>query len=442
MFGGVKFLGKQVLAVARIFCLFMVALFLPKIFLTRIHSSARKIPLRSSSQFRLGIENLSPSFLKKLTPKGDMSFRAGLVTNQTGKDQSGMQTVDILREKGVNVVSLFAPEHGVSGNISAARTVPNAKDKKRNIKIISLYRNGSTKKFDQEILKDIDVLFFDMQDSGMRHYTYITTLFEMLEAASLHKKVAVVLDRPNPLGPYMEGTLVGPSFKSAISYAPIPVRYGMTIGELALYFNKNILKKPAKLHVVQMKNYNRHSYRSHGLLAHLSPNITSMNSCYGYSFLGLLGEIRPFDVGVGTERAFQCILLPENIKFSKKRWHELHLALKKQGVENSFYRYYSARKKRYCSGLRLRVADINRFSSFGTFLMIVDFFKRSGVTLTFSKHFDKAAGSAKVREFLEGKLSRVALTKHINEGLNSFFKKASELNCFLYRPSPKIVNLS
>ncbi|MFC1845771.1 exo-beta-N-acetylmuramidase NamZ domain-containing protein [Candidatus Dependentiae bacterium] len=240
----------------------------------------------------------------------------------------------------------------------------------------------------------------------------------------------------------MEGTLVVPSLKSAISYAPIPVRYGMTIGELALYFNKNILKKPAMLHVVPMKNYNRHHYSAGGLLAHLSPNIRSMNSCYGYSFLGLLGEVRPFDIGIGTDKAFQCILLPETIKFSKKKWHELHLELKKLGVENSFYRYYSARKKQYCSGLRFHIANINAFSSFSTLLTILDFFKRSGLALTFSDHFDKAMGSEKVRQFLEGKLSKTALTQYIHNDLHSFFNSAYQTSCFLYEPLPKIVNLS
>ena len=269
MFGGVKFVGKQVLSVARIFCLFMFALFLPKVFLTRIHSSERTVPLKPNSSFRLGLENLSSSFLKSLTTRGGLSFNIGLVTNQTGRDQSGMQTVDVLLKKGLNIVTIFAPEHGVDGTVLASETIHDSNDEKRNIKIISLYKNGSTKKFDKKSLNNIDVLFFDVQDSGMRHYTYLTTLFEMLEAAAKYKKTAVVLDRPNPLGAYMEGALVSPSFKSAISYAAIPVRYGMTIGELALYYNGKVLKGGARLHVVPMKNYNRHSYGSAGLLAQL-----------------------------------------------------------------------------------------------------------------------------------------------------------------------------
>lgn len=442
MLGGVKFVWGHVLSLTRICCVFLVAMFLPKFFMIHVNSTSRVIGPQKQSSFRLGLETISDSFLKRLTPSNDLKFRVGLVTNQSGRDQCGTRTLDILLAKGLNVVSVFAPEHGIDGVLDMENDVPNGKDQRTNIKIVSLYRNGTTKRFDGTLLRDIDVLFFDMQDSGMRHYTYVTTLFQMLEAASAHNKTAVVLDRPNLLGPHMEGTLVAPSLKSAISYAPIPVRYGMTIGELAFYFNKRILKKPASLHVVQMKNYNRHSYGARGLLAHLSPNIRSMNSCHGYSFLGLLGEVHPFDVGVGTDKAFQCILLPETVKFSKKKWHDLHLTLKKEGVENSFYRYYSPRKKLYCSGLRLSIADINTFSSFSTLLAILDFFKKSGVKLTFSKHFDKAVGSSEVREFLEGKLPRLELSKHVNKGLNEFFNDARSASCFLYHPFPKVVTMS
>ncbi len=442
MLGGVRSVWEHVLSIARICSVLLIALFLPKIFFVHIHSSSEFSSPGYSTSFRLGLENISDEFLKSLTPAHNLKFKVGIVTNQSGCDQCGRRTLDILKKRGLNIVAIFAPEHGIDGDISMMRDVQDGKDKKSNIRIISLYRNGSTKKFDKKFLKDIDVLFFDVQDSGMRHYTFITTLFEMLDAASAQNKTAVILDRPNLLGPCMEGALVTPSLKSAISYAPVPIRYGMTIGELAIYYNRKILKKPARLHIVPMKNYNRYSHGAHGLLAHLSPNIASMNSCYGYSFLGLLGEIRPFDVGVGTSKAFQCVLLPETIKFSKKKWHELHLILKKCGADTSFYRYYSARKKMYCSGLRIRISNINAFSSFGTFFKIVQFFQKSGLKLKFSKHFDKAAGSEKVREFLEGKISQSLFVEHINNGLSSFFKSASNMSCFLYRPFPKVLSLS
>lgn len=437
--GGGAFVYRQVLGFARVFFLFSIALFLPKLFFVKLHSTCSDTFAGCTTTFRLGVENLSPDFLKSV---GVHNKKIGLVTNQTGKDQAGTRTIDILLKKGLTVSVIFSPEHGINGDVVALRDVENSKDIKNNIKIISLYRNGTTTGFSPDVLKDVDLLFFDMQDSGMRHYTYITTLFKMLEAAAAQNKTAIVLDRPNLLGSYMEGPLVSPKLKSAISYASIPIRYGMTIGELATYYNKKIMKKPAKLHVVRMKNYNRTTYAAGGLLAHLSPNITSMNSCYGYSFLGLLGEVRPFDLGVGTSRAFQCILLPESIKFSKKKWHELHLKLKECGVENSFYRYYSTRKKQYCSGLRLSVDNINAVSSFSVFLRVVQFFRQSGLQLTFSDHFDKAAGHPDVKKFLQGNLSKQKLVQTINRDLHSFFSCAQKAQSFLYKPFPKIINLS
>jgi len=247
MFRGVRRVVRYIVSITRICSLLFVALFLPKLFITHIHSHSRVISSQKPSSFRLGLENLSDSFLKKLMLRYGKNFKIGLVTNQSGRDQSGRRTIDILLAKGLHVSLIFAPEHGIDGKTVTLRDIENGKDAKSNIRVISLYRNGSTKKFDKRLLQDLDVLFFDIQDSGMRHYTYITTLFEMLESAALYDKTVVVFDRPNLLGPYMEGALVASSLKSAISYASIPVRYGMTIGELALYFNKKILKKPAKV---------------------------------------------------------------------------------------------------------------------------------------------------------------------------------------------------
>ena len=179
MFRGVKRIIRYVISVVRICCLLFLVLFLPKIFITHIHSTTRVVSSQKASSFRLGLENISDSFLKKLTSRFGKNFKVGLVTNQSGKDQSGRRTIDVLLAKGINVVSLFAPEHGVDGKTVALRDVENSKDIS-NIRVISLYRNGSTKKFDKSHLHNLDVLFFDIQDSGMRHYTYITTLFQML----------------------------------------------------------------------------------------------------------------------------------------------------------------------------------------------------------------------------------------------------------------------
>ena len=202
----------------------------------------------------------------------------GLVTNQTGKDQKGTATLDILLKKGFKVTYIFAAEHGIEGKIEAGKELKDGRESSRNIPVVSLYAGGDKgKKIDPATLKDIDIIFFDIQDSGMRHYTYISTLYAVLKAAGQENKKVVVFDRPNPLGKAMEGPLVEPELISFISIAPIPLRHGMTVGELAEYFNEHILEKKAALKVVEMKDYER----THGI-AHLpsplSPNIASRES--------------------------------------------------------------------------------------------------------------------------------------------------------------------
>jgi uncharacterized protein YbbC (DUF1343 family) len=401
------------------------------------------VALQDHNNFMLGVENLTTTFLKSLTPRGDLSYGVGLVTNQTGKNQHGVRTLDILLNKGLRVVALFAPEHGAQGTVFMERDIADTTDTHTNIKVLSLYKNGRTQKLTADMVKDIDVLFFDMQDCGMRHYTYITTLFEMLEAAADFGKIAVVLDRPNLLGGIIEGPLVDPGLKSAISYAPIPLRYGMTVGELALYFNQKLLVKPVQLHIVPMKNYSRYGHSIHGLLTYLSPNIASIPACYGYSFLGLLGEVTPYNVGVGTDKAFQCILLPDSLQFPRASWHELQVILKLQGVESSFYTAQSMSKKVPCSGLRISITDINQFSAFNTLLRVLEFFKRGNKALNFkTPAFDKAIGTSRIRAMLDGSLDPAQVYAQINKDLDQFFSTAMQMHCFLYEPYPHVIHVT
>jgi hypothetical protein len=155
-----------------------------------------------------------------------------------------------------------------------------------------------------------------------------------------------------------------------------------------------------------------------------------------------LGEVNPFDVGVGTDKAFQCILLPDSLKFPKTKWHELQAILKKQGIESSFYEARSTWKKVSCSGLRISITDINTFSAFATFLQVLEFFKKEKVALSFKlPAFDKAIGTSQVRAYLDGSLHKNDFYGQINRDLDQFFDTATRLNCFLYTPTPKVVHL-
>lgn len=395
------------------------------------------------AEFRLGIENIPASLCTRLGFSDKKACRIGLITNQTGKNQLGSRNVDFLRQNGFKVTRIFAPEHGFDGTIKAGMPVKDSVDKKTGIPITSLYGSGNIKdnagkSIHAAKLENIDVLMFDIQDSGMRHYTYISTLFNALKAAAEHNKKIVVLDRPNPLGAVMEGPLVEPKLQSFISIAPIPLRHGMTIGELAQYFNNHILEKKASLMVVPMHDYQRTTEQSCIVQAPLSPNIRFMQACYGYSFLGLLGEIEPFDIGVNTPVAFQCIGLPKG-KVSGSHWFSLQTILRSKGVHSSLYLYDQPRKKQSYVGLRLYVADINKVSSMDVLLTVINFFKKNKIHFNLSPVFNKAAGTRKLKAYIKGKVSYASIKQKINEQLVHFFETSRE--SFLYEPLPRIALL-
>ncbi|MFI5333284.1 MAG: exo-beta-N-acetylmuramidase NamZ domain-containing protein [Candidatus Babeliales bacterium] len=421
-----------------IFCVLLIAMFTPKLFVYYAQSQPRadEAPLQAS--FKLGLENISPSLVKSFNTSQGTSYKVGLITNQTGKDQHGNRNIDVLRSKGINIAYIFTPKHGFHAD-KKGTSADRAIDHTTNIPLIAwdyVFDDASLQSY---AIKHVDVLAFDMQDSGMRQ-GYVTTLLEAMKIASSYNKKMIVFDRPNLLGHYMEGLFVEDELLGNTPGVPIPLRHGMTSGELAHYLNKYVLSKSIDLQIVPMENYHRTNIKYRSLLSgNLSPNIPTIDACYGYSLLGLLGEIAPFDVGIGTDKVFQCITLPESIQFPKQKWYELRSLLKDQGVESRLYRYYSQRKKQYCSGLTICIRDINDFSSFSTLLVVVTFFKNNGVKLSFSSNFDVAVGTAQLREYLEGSIPRDDLGVSMNAALRNFFHKAA--SSFMYTPLPKVVTI-
>jgi uncharacterized protein YbbC (DUF1343 family) len=247
---------------------------------------------------RSGAEVLARDGFKPLQGK-----RVGLVTNHTGRDREGRATIDVLfSAKGVTLAALFSPEHGIRGEADAK--VASAKDEKTGLPIHSLY--GKTMKPAAEMLRDVDVLVYDIQDVGARFYTYITTLALVMEAAKENGKDVVVLDRPNPgggeavEGPVLEDALRG----DFIGYFPIPMRHGMTVGELAMLYNTEF-KIGARLEVVKMEGWKRPMYYDETGLPWVnpSPNMRSLDAAISYPGLGAL-ETTSLSVGRGTGRAF------------------------------------------------------------------------------------------------------------------------------------------
>src|SRR5262245_37094267 len=223
--------------------------------------------------------------------------RVALVTNHTGAARDGSSTIDLLHgaEK-VKLVALFSPEHGIRGAVDAA--VPDGKDERTGLPVYSLY--GKRRRPSAEQLAGVDTLVYDIQDIGCRFYTYITTLGYILETAAEHTLRVVVLARPNPVGGVaVEGPVLDGKAGSFVAYHSLPVRHGMTVGELARLFNAE-RKIGAGLEVVAVENWRREdTFDRTGLTwVHPSPNMRSLTAALLYPGIGLL-EMTNLSVGRG-----------------------------------------------------------------------------------------------------------------------------------------------
>jgi len=273
---------------------------------------------------RTGIEVLRESGFAVLKGK-----RVGLITNPTGVDSHLKSTVDILNEAtNVKLVALYGPEHGVRGDEYAGDTVKVSVDKETNVPVYSLY--GKTRKPTQEMLKDIDVLVYDIQDIGCRSYTFISSMGLAMEAAAENNISFVVLDRPNPIdGLKVEGNLAEDKFISFVSQFHIPYIYGLTCGELAQMLNEeNMLGKKCKLTVIPMKGWKRSmNFEQTGLPWVLtSPHIPEASSAYYYPASGIMGELNFMSVGVGYTLPFKLFAKDSiDAGMLSKRLNELHL---------------------------------------------------------------------------------------------------------------------
>ena len=227
----------------------------------------------------------------------------GLITNHTGLDAQGRSTVDLLSHAaGVQLVALFSPEHGLAGNNDDR--VASTKDAATGLPIYSLY--AETRRPTDAMLQGIDTLIFDVQDAGVRFYTYVTTMGYCMEEAAKHNIAFYVLDRPNPLGgEIVEGPVLDPDKIGFTGYFPLPVRYGLTIGELAQFLNdQNHIH--CELHVIAMKNWHRnYFYESTGARwVPPSPNLRTLKGSILYPGLEIL-QSAGVSVGRGTETPFE-----------------------------------------------------------------------------------------------------------------------------------------
>ncbi|MGB4576625.1 MAG: DUF1343 domain-containing protein [Paludibacter sp.] len=357
----------------------------------------------SAGQVKTGIEVLRSQKFQLLAGK-----RVGLITNPTGVDSNMKSTIDILFEApNVKLVALFGPEHGVRGDTYAGDKVDNATDPKTGLPVYSLY--GKTRKATPEMLKDIDVLVYDIQDNGCRSFTYISTMGLAMEAAAENNIEFVVLDRPNPLGgKKIEGNLTEEPFISFVSQFKIPYLYGQTCGELALMLNEEkMLKKQCNLSVVKMKGWRRKmNWENTGLeWVVASPHIPHKHSSYYYPVTGILGELGYVSIGVGYTLPFQIVGAPWiNADSLSNVLNKLNL----QGIAFRpihFKPFYATFKDEHCHGVEIHIMNYKqaRLSEIQFYIMqeLNKLYPAKAVFNNADKDrfnmFDKVSGSDQIR---------------------------------------------
>ena len=381
----------------------------------------------TSSKVKTGIEVLRDRNFDILKGK-----RVGLVTNPTGVDSKLKSTIDILFEaKEVNLTALYGPEHGVRGNYSAGDLVDFYIDDATKLPVYSLY--GKTRKPTAEMLKDVDVIVFDIQDIGSRSYTYISTMGLVMEAAAENNKEVVILDRPNPLGGNrIEGNIVEDGYYSFVSQFAIPYLHGLTVGELAMLLNEEGLlenKSKCKLSVVAMESWTRDIYfEKTGLPWVLtSPHIPHKHSSFYYPTSGILGELRGvLSIGVGYTLPFQTFATD---------WingEELAKKMNSYNLEGVIFRpisykpYYAFGKDKMLNGVEIYITDYTNIN-----LMPIQFYFAQAVNELYGRNiisenegrfdmFDKVLGTSKIREMFMQRLKVEDILPYLNKDVDNF----------------------
>ncbi|MCG3205873.1 MAG: hypothetical protein KCHDKBKB_02596 [Elusimicrobia bacterium] len=372
------------------------------------------------SQVSLGIDELERSRFEQLQGR-----RVALITNHTGLNREGESTVDILfNAPYVQLICVLSPEHGFRGTDEHGQNVGDGIDPKTKLPIYSLY--GSTNRPTSRMLQNVDTLVFDIQDIGTRFYTYITTMGMALEEAAKRKLRFVVLDRPNPIrGDIIEGDILDPDIRRMTGYFQIPVRHGLTVGELALWMNQT-QNLQADLWVIPMRNWKRSDWFDQTGLEFVppSPNIRSLNAALLYVGVGCF-EATNVAVGRGTDTPFEIFGAP----WIKSK--ALVAFLREKNFPGVLFETVEFTPTtdiyagQLCQGVRLILTDRARVRPLQIFQETF-LFLRKAHPQEFKPVWEEVrvvTGSNKLKDAGEERLSDEDLFRHIEENLRFFHEQ-------------------
>ena len=377
------------------------------------HSNDRILSIQSNSvaqnnsgdSLSVGANNIHE--LKKWMPNIDHQNIA-IVGNQSSIFSNGTHLVDSLLTLEYKVIKVFSPEHGFRGSASAGEKVASSKDTKTGLPIISLY--GSHKKPTSEDLRGVDLMIFDIQDVGVRFYTYISTLHYVMEACAENDVSLVVLDRPNPNGDYVDGPILEAEYKSFVGMHPVPIVHGMTIGEYGRMINGEYWLKDSlqcKLKVIPCENYNHQMHYS--LPVAPSPNLRSDASIRLYPSLCLF-EATNVSVGRGTSKPFEW--------FGHPSFPNSQLSFVPESIQGASHPKHEGSR---CYAIQPQV-DSNEKKLNLSYLLKAKSFLEGETFITKKSFFKKLAGTEELYNQILSGMDAQQIRESWQEGLNRFKK--------------------
>lgn len=413
---------KKYLIIALLFCI--------------INSSCNSAENKQNNRnVTLGIDKLIESNFAQLKGK-----KVGLFTNFSGRTQNGELTAEILAKSSqVNLISIFAPEHGFYGADYAGANIDNSQV--FGIPIVSMY--GATRRPPLEALQTLDVMLVDIQDIGIRSYTYISSVNYLLTACAEVNIPVIILDRPNPMsGEIVDGAITEAGSETFVSLMPIPYIHGLTIGELAIMMNKEGWLKNAKgevqkcnLSVIKMEKWTRNMrWNDCGLIWYpTSPQITSPEAVFGCATLGIFGELSLLNIGIGTSLPFRYLGTPDlNVEKIQQELQKYNQIKNKEILIQPahFKPFYGKFSGQTCCGFIFNYPNSPECKPFtaGVQTMLAirkvhpELFNLKNIDTNKTTMFRKVTGGSKLLDALFGNASDQEVLTIANKGVADFIK--------------------
>ena len=361
--------------------------------------------------FKLGIETLLENAHEE---------NVALLTNASGVTQNLEQNADVLGKKGFKIRKIFTAEHGFYGTLKDGEDVKN--ETYNGIDVISIY-SEKRKSINPSELENVDTVIYDLQDSGTRPYTFISSLKNLLITASECGKNVVVCDRPNPLSNATEGPVLKKEFISFVGADEIPLRYGMTIGELALFMNRGI---GADLKISKMSGYNPSFFYDHYLKYYVPPslNLNSLDSMFNFSGMVLLEAVNA-SVGRGTPYPFLQFGLEAPVNLEIDEFEGVILR------KTSFIPLLNPLKEKSLSGYFIHIKDRKKYSSIKMAISIIEKIYEMDSSLVNPRKLNLNYGSDELTKCLENNTSIQDLYKNMERECSEFQKRRKEYSLYL-----------